>query len=90
MKSRLAPRIRKELAGTDGLTVAEISLLINCRPESVRPALAAMPDAYVDRWVRREGMSGVPYESIWMVVDVPEDCPRPEHKSKRRKESRCS
>lgn len=72
--------VRVALRGVpDGMTLEEISALLN-RPESnVRKVLKAMPDAYIDRW---ETAPRGQYKAVWCVVTPPNDCPRPEGKSK--------
>lgn len=69
-------RLRALLRATpDGLTVPQIMERLNASDDKpIRLALRAMPDTYIDRWVRR----GAPYAAVWCVVEVPEDCPRPE------------
>lgn len=75
--------VRVALRGVpDGMTLEEISVLLN-RPESnVRKVLKAMPDAYIDRW---ETAPRNQYKAVWCVVTPPNDCPRPEGKSNERK-----
>lgn len=56
---------RNELAQELGIHIANVSR-----------ALKAMPDAYVDCWVKaRRG-----YEKLWCAAVVPEDCPHPKSK----------
>ena len=63
----------------DGLTVAQIHKITGVLHSAIRYALKAMPDTYIDRWVPSENG----YASVWCVVDVPEDCPRPKNRGKK-------
>ena len=58
----------------DGLTVREISDLIDAEIKEVRRALTKVQVAYIDRWVYVEGH---PSTSVWRVVEVPPNAPRP-------------
>ena len=76
---RLQRGIRKFLlASPDGATVAALHLNANMdnvvQSESVRRALATMPDVYIDRW--KIGESGH-WCAVWAAVHVPDHCPRP-------------
>jgi len=79
MRKSNQPLIRKLLREqTDGLTVAEIAKLIGSSPRSTLRSLQCMVDAYIDRWqLARHQDAGV-----WCVVIPPENCPKPERKSK--------
>jgi hypothetical protein len=68
--------IRVSLRGVpDGMTLSDLSALLD-RPESnVRKVLKAMPDTYIDRW---EKAPRGQYKAVWCVVTPPPDCPRPE------------
>jgi hypothetical protein len=72
-------RIRKILRTCDGMTVVSISDLMGVDQSSIRQSLKDMVDAYIDRWV--SGARGS-WQAVWCVVDVPEDCPKPERKEK--------
>lgn len=59
----------------DGATVREMENALGIPADSLRPALAAMPDVYIDRWApARRGQ----FAAVWCVVEVPEHCPRPD------------
>lgn len=64
----------------DGLTTYQITdrLKISC-PDTVQNCLKNMPDAYIDRWIKTHGCRGQ-YSAIWCVVEVPENCPKPNNK----------
>jgi hypothetical protein len=67
--------VRVALRGVpDGMTLSELSALLD-RPESnVRKVLKSMPDTYIDRW---EWAPRGQYKAVWCVVIPPQDCPRP-------------
>lgn len=60
-----------------GLTPLKIAEITGMHPANVRTALRAMPDVYVDRWIK--GKRGQ-YEKVWCAVYVPENCPHPRDK----------
>jgi hypothetical protein len=68
--------IRVTLRGIpDGMTLEELSELLNRPKTNVRKVLKAMPDVYIDRWeVAPRGQ----YKAVWCVCIPPTDCPRPE------------
>ena len=70
--------IRKTLRDhADGLTVSEIEDKTGINADTIRKALKNMPDCYIDRWTASsQGNLG----AIWIAVDVPENCPKPEQK----------
>lgn len=75
MKRQIRHELRELLrAHPDGLTILEMMKVTAAGEHSVRQALTKMPDAYIDRWVPRSGMPA----AVWCVVEVPENCPRPE------------
>lgn len=59
----------------DGVTLEELSELLNRPKSNIRKVLKAMPDVYIDRWeVAPRGQ----YKAVWCAVIPPNDCPRPE------------
>jgi hypothetical protein len=75
------PAIRSVLKNNpDGLTAKQIYSITNISRDSITKALKAMPDVYVDRWLGAR--QGVREGGVWCVVEVPEDCPKPERKIK--------
>jgi glycosyltransferase A (GT-A) superfamily protein (DUF2064 family) len=58
----------------DGLTRQELSDALGIHITNVKRAIKAMPDAYVDRWVRGKRNA---FQKVYCVVKVPEDCPHP-------------
>lgn len=76
MKKPHHPDIRALLKAwpADGLTIPEIATRLGVRKETITNCLEAMPDAYVDRW---KGPVRGQWVAVWMVVEVPENCPKP-------------
>lgn len=75
------PVIRQLLKNNpDGLSIKEISNTTNLLPDSIEKSLKGMPDVYIDRWT--VGKQQKREEAVWCVVEVPEDCPRPERKKR--------
>ena len=62
------------LAHEDGLTKSQICTISGIDARSIKKSLDAMPDVYIDRWVIPEKKAVTP---IYIVVKVPEDCPKP-------------
>lgn len=58
----------------DGLTIPVIAQLIRSDSETVRKALKAMPDVYIDRYLPPKLGR---YPAVWCAVQVPEHCPYP-------------
>lgn len=77
------PAIRELLKKhPDGLTINEICSFTGIRDSNILRSLKSMPDVYIDRWhvakqQKRE-------EAVWVAVEVPENCPRPERKKSER------
>jgi hypothetical protein len=65
----------------DGLTIKQLVELIPATQGTIRAALKNMPDAYIDRWTKGDAPKSK-YESVWVVLATPEDCPRPTTKGK--------
>jgi len=75
----LIKSIRVTLRGIpDGITLEDLSELLDRPKTNVRKVLKAMPDVYIDRWeVAPRGQ----YKAVWCVVIPPTDCPRPDGKA---------
>lgn len=70
------PRIRTTLRQhPDGLTLTEIAEHSGVPYRAVHRAVPKMPDVYIDRWRAPDG--AYPYQAVWCVVEVPDDCPHP-------------
>ena len=76
MKLSVVNSIRVTLRGIpDGITLEDLSDLLDRPKTNVRKVLKNMPDVYIDRWeVAPRGQ----YKAVWCVVIPPKDCPRPE------------
>jgi hypothetical protein len=82
MRANSTPSLRTLLrANPDGLDVGTIANYFEREPCSIRRALSTMPDAYIDRWVKRKGN---PATAIWCVVIPPENCPKPDNNPRRK------
>lgn len=78
MKKPHHPAIRALLRQhPEGLTVSAIqhTLLIS-KTDTVRKCLEAMPDVYIDRWVKTHNSRGQ-FLAIWCAVEPPPNCPYP-------------
>lgn len=74
MKKKWEVLVRQVLrAESEGVTVTNLSKLLNGDSDSIRHVLGQMPDAYIDRWVYVLGQ----YAAVWCVVVPPENCPKP-------------
>jgi hypothetical protein len=76
MKLSLIKSVRVTLRGIpDGITLEDLSELLNRSKYNVRKVLKNMPDVYIDRWeVAPRGQ----YKAVWCIVVPPIDCPKPE------------
>ena len=59
----------------DGLTTTSISHYLDLAECAARSSLKSMADAYIDRWQPARNRS---WAAVWCVVEIPEDCPRPD------------
>lgn len=67
-------KVREVLRVSEGLTVAQIAELVGTDKSHVHRIVAKMPDAYIDRWIKRGNIIA----AVWCVVIPPPNCPRPE------------
>ena len=67
----------------DGLKSSDISRLTGIDKRVVNKALEGVFGVYVDRWEKSTHRNTL--AAIWVVVDVPENCPRPENTGRRNK-----
>jgi len=67
-------------AHPDGLTCAQINEIIKAPEGRILAVLKSMPDAYIDRWQYRGTKKYI--SSVWCVVEVPENCPKPNQHEK--------
>ena len=73
--TQLQTKIRNLLQASDGMTTKQLAITIDSGMRDITRALKAMPDCYVDRWT---GPQRGQWAAVWCVVEVPEDCPKPE------------
>lgn len=64
----------------DGATSRWLAGALGMDADSVQRTLHAMPDAYIDRW---DTSGAGAHAAVWMVVEVPENCPRPVSRKKK-------
>jgi hypothetical protein len=78
MSGKRQAAIRELLRASDGMTAQELRERLSMRKKdgaaTVIQVLRTMGDAYIDRWWESDGKL-VP---VWAVVEVPEDCPKPD------------
>ena len=68
----------------DGLKSSDISRLTGIDKRVVNKALESVFGVYVDRWEKSTFRNTL--AAIWVVVDVPENCPKPENTGRRSRE----
>jgi hypothetical protein len=73
--TQLQAKLRALLRGHEGMTTRQLSYRTDSDMRDITRSLKVMPDAYVDRWT---GPERGQWAAVWCVVDVPEDCPKPE------------
>jgi hypothetical protein len=61
----------------DGLKSSDIAKFTGIDVRSVNKALESVFGVYIDRWENASYRNNL--AAIWVVVDVPEDCPKPEN-----------
>jgi len=70
-------KIRDQLKGSDGLTTKQLQYRLEVDHRTLCKSLKSMPDSYIDRWT---GPHRGQWAAVWCVVEVPEDCPKPDEK----------
>lgn len=68
----------------DGLKASDIAKLTGISNRSVNKSLESVFGIYIDRWEKSEYRNNL--AAIWVVVEVPEDCPKPENTGRRSRE----
>ena len=71
-------KIRDILKGSDGLTTKQLQYRLEVDQRTLCKSLKSMPDSYIDRWT---GPHRGQWAAVWCVVEVPEDCPKPDEKN---------
>lgn len=67
----------------DGLKSSDISRLTGIDKRVVNKALESVFGVYIDRWEKSTHRNTL--AAIWVVVDVPDNCPKPENTGRRTK-----
>ena len=70
-------KIRDLLKGSEGLTTRQLQYRLEVDQRTLCKSLKSMPDSYIDRW---SGPHRGQWAAVWCVVEVPEDCPKPDEK----------
>ena len=65
----------------DGLKSSDISRLTGIDVRSVNKSLEGVFGVYIDRWENSTYRNTL--AAIWVVVDVPENCPKPNNMGRR-------
>jgi len=71
----------------DGLKSSDISKLTGIEVRSINKSLESVFGVYIDRWEKSTYRNTL--AAIWVVVDVPENCPKPENTGRRSRERLC-
>ena len=71
----------------DGLKSSDISKLTGIDNRSINKSLESVFGVYIDRWEKTTYRNTL--AAIWVVVDVPENCPKPENTGRRSRERLC-
>ena len=70
-------KIRDLLKDSEGLTTKQLQYRLEVDHRTLCKSLKSMPDSYIDRWT---GPHRGQWAAVWCVVEVPEDCPKPDEK----------
>jgi hypothetical protein len=68
----------------DGLKSSDIAKFTGIDVRSVNKSLESVFGVYVDRWENATYRNTL--AAVWVVVAVPENCPKPEHTGRRSRE----
>ena len=68
----------------DGLKSSDISKFTGIDNRSVNKSLESVFGVYIDRWEKSTYRNTL--AAVWVVVDVPENCPKPENTGRRLRE----
>jgi hypothetical protein len=71
----------------DGLKASDIAKLTGIEVRSVNKSLEGVFGVYIDRWEKSTYRNTL--AAIWVVVDVPDNCPKPENTGRRSRERLC-
>jgi hypothetical protein len=65
----------------DGLKASDISRLTGINNRSVNKSLESVFGVYIDRWEKSAYRNNL--AAIWVVIEVPENCPKPNNTGRR-------
>ena len=65
----------------DGLKASDIASHTGIHNRSVNKSLESVFGVYIDRWEKSAYRNNL--AAIWVVVDVPENCPKPNNTGRR-------
>jgi hypothetical protein len=65
----------------DGLKSSDIARLTGIDNRSVNKSLESVFGVYIDRWEKSEYRNNL--AAIWVIVEVPENCPKPNNTGRR-------
>jgi hypothetical protein len=68
----------------DGLKASDISRLTGINNRSVNKSLESVFGVYIDRWEKSAYRNNL--AAIWVVIEVPENCPKPNNTGRRSRE----
>jgi predicted transcriptional regulator len=68
----------------DGLQSSGIARLTGISNRSVNKSLESVFGVYIDRWIKSEYRNNL--SAVWVIVDVPENCPKPNKIGRRSRE----
>ena len=68
----------------DGLKSSDIAKFTGIDFRSVNKSLESVFGVYIDRWENATYRNTL--AAVWVVVDVPANCPKPEHTGRRSRE----
>ena len=71
----------------DGLKASDIAKFTGIDVRSVNKSLESVFGVYIDRWEKSTYRNTL--AAIWVVVDVPDNCPKPENTGRRSRERLC-
>jgi hypothetical protein len=71
----------------DGLKSSDIAKFTGIDNRSVNKSLESVFGVYIDRWEKSTYRNTL--AAIWVVVDVPENCPKPNNTGRRSRERLC-
>ena len=71
----------------DGLKSSDIAKFTGIDNRSVNKSLESVFGVYIDRWEKSSYQNTL--AAIWVVVDVPENCPKPNNTGRRSRERLC-